>query len=99
MYILKGPEMTDAELFADRIYFTPEERRAFLRGVEWARTGLEIDLVKVREKLEDYKKENYVHKLFEKPKYESKINPQYKCTECGFSFTGSHFCVGKYRYT
>jgi hypothetical protein len=28
--------MTDAELFAERIYFTPEERRAFLRGVEWA---------------------------------------------------------------
>ncbi len=54
--------MTDAELFAERIYFTPEERKAFLRGVEWAKPksiGVEN-----WDRMQYYQKKRYIYKMF-----------------------------------
>jgi hypothetical protein len=52
---------TDAELFAERIYFTPEERKAFLRGVDWAKDCVKneskhIEAIDLRGVIDEYPK-------------------------------------------
>jgi hypothetical protein len=53
---------SDAELFAERIYFTPEERKAFLRGVEWASPKSEHE--QLNDLINDYKKNYHVFRVY-----------------------------------